>query len=389
VKKTIFILSLIGAIIIASVLYFKSKRQQPPQTAPTGGMQTVNTFIEVAGRVLMMGHGQLSSLELMGIMTQLGLPIPAPGPTQEQDMRTAINAHCMAQPDVNAPSGITLPGGGPAPAPTTPTLATTTSPLRRGRQRERYEVRMVATGGNAPLEWDAVDLPRGLTMNRMNGRITGTPRENGTFHPVIEVTDSAGATASRTFQLEVRDNPRDPFPWDNVLPIIAQVGIALVALAVILLAGPPLVGWIGDRIDAFGNEAQASPDGGDDTGNKGGDDGTGDTTKNGDGTIDIGKLIVNNDGEYNNGLQPGEIRTVPAGYLIIGDAIVNNNPPDDKAETGQITILRKEAVVIAPSGASIVPFGPNLEQTILTQKAMMVISGCNGGCKSIDVREVR
>ena len=89
------------------------------------------------------------------------------------------------------------------PPPTRPLVITTTS-LPSGTVGEPYSATLAASGGGTPYRWSATGLPGGLTLNPNTGSITGTPTTGGLRTVDIEVTDSAGATASvsRTLAIE-------------------------------------------------------------------------------------------------------------------------------------------------------------------------------------------
>jgi prepilin-type N-terminal cleavage/methylation domain-containing protein len=65
---------------------------------------------------------------------------------------------------------------------------------------------MSSAGGTQPVSWTATGLPTGLTMDAA-GVITGTPTDLGTFTPTVTVTDSLGATASRSYTVNINSAP--------------------------------------------------------------------------------------------------------------------------------------------------------------------------------------
>lgn len=74
----------------------------------------------------------------------------------------------------------------------------------RGYCGETYVQSLTASNGTPPYSWAVIEgaLPRGLAL-RQSGEIFGEPRQEGTFPISVRLTDSAGNTASRDFQLEV------------------------------------------------------------------------------------------------------------------------------------------------------------------------------------------
>ena len=78
------------------------------------------------------------------------------------------------------------------------------SPLPAGYEGEEYQTALQAAGGQPPYSWslESGQLPAGLTLTSA-GVITGTPLEAGSSQFVVRVTDSAQATATRQFQLNI------------------------------------------------------------------------------------------------------------------------------------------------------------------------------------------
>ncbi len=275
------------------------------------------------------------------------------------------------------------------PAPAAPLRVTTTSPLRRGRQNERYMLQMRATGGTTPYEWSENDLPRGLTLNPTTGRVTGTPREDGTFHPEIEITDDNGDTVSQTFDLVIaarRPRTMPDLSWLYRPLLLTALG-GLLAI-VILLAGPTILNWVDNRASEFGNTPEQTQEDRTAT-ERNRVEASGNTGNNVDDTLTIGGLEINNDGKYHNGISLGEIRQdVPTGYLVIGDATVNGHAPDRDSSTGQIVVLFEPAIVIGTNEASLQKVnGDNWQQAVKIKATEMRLNGCINGCATVIVRD--
>ena len=91
---------------------------------------------------------------------------------------------------------------------TTPTAALTidtSSPLPSGTKGQHYSTTLAASGGKPGYTWSLIpgsSLPAGLTLSS-GGVISGTPTANGTKTFTVEVRDSVGATADKTFSLTI------------------------------------------------------------------------------------------------------------------------------------------------------------------------------------------
>lgn len=71
---------------------------------------------------------------------------------------------------------------------------------------ERYEARFPASGGVRPYRYELEGrLPQGL--NFTNGRLSGIPREKGSFKVTVVVTDAALSSRSASLTLAVKDPP--------------------------------------------------------------------------------------------------------------------------------------------------------------------------------------
>jgi hypothetical protein len=80
--------------------------------------------------------------------------------------------------------------------------------LADGVQGEAYRGQVVASGGRPDYRYTVQpgSLPRGLQLDKKSGIITGTPKTNGTYSIVVDVTDSSKPTpetVSQTLSLEI------------------------------------------------------------------------------------------------------------------------------------------------------------------------------------------
>ena len=67
-----------------------------------------------------------------------------------------------------------------------------------------YSAAIYAEGGILPYTvWNAIGMPTGLTFNTVSAVISGTPTTPGSFPVTIQVTDTGGNTASRTYNLQI------------------------------------------------------------------------------------------------------------------------------------------------------------------------------------------
>src|ERR1019366_5800411 len=80
-------------------------------------------------------------------------------------------------------------------------LAIQTQSLPNGNVGVIYKQTLVATGGVQPYTWSVISgsLPAGLTLNSTTGAISGTPTSAGTSSFRVQVTDSQGSTAARSY----------------------------------------------------------------------------------------------------------------------------------------------------------------------------------------------
>lgn len=84
---------------------------------------------------------------------------------------------------------------------TTPTTGASAPP--QALTGQAYSFTFAATGGVAPYTWSAPNLPAGFSVNPFTGVLTATPNITGTFSFVLTVTDTKGATASKTYTITV------------------------------------------------------------------------------------------------------------------------------------------------------------------------------------------
>src|SRR4029077_17851288 len=104
-----------------------------------------------------------------------------------------------------------------------PHLSVTTSSLSSGQVQVSYSASLQATGGITPYTWSVLgQLPMGLNLSSSSGIISGTPTVAGSFSFTIQVSDSAGATASAGFSITITTSqPPATAPFGHVY-IVAE-----------------------------------------------------------------------------------------------------------------------------------------------------------------------
>ena len=81
---------------------------------------------------------------------------------------------------------------------------TTISPLFNGTVGVAYNQTLTASGGKPPYQWSVISgSTGGLTLDPNSGALQGTPQTAGTFTFTVQVSDSAGNTATQQFSLTV------------------------------------------------------------------------------------------------------------------------------------------------------------------------------------------
>lgn len=100
-------------------------------------------------------------------------------------------------------------------APVTPPLRITTGSLPGGTEGTAYQTTLQARGGTLPYTWSIVSgaLPTGLTINPVEGIISGTPAASGTWAFAVRVSDSSvpvrSATRGFTLPITAPETPEE------------------------------------------------------------------------------------------------------------------------------------------------------------------------------------
>jgi hypothetical protein len=127
------------------------------------------------------------------------------------------------------------------------TLAVQTAPLEittvslfNGIVGNAYTQVFNATGGRPPYQWSLTGDSGGLSFDASTGTLTGTPRSIGSFPLTIRVTDSIGASTSKSFTLVVEA------PRLNILtasPLPAGTAGTSYSQTFTALGGTPPLAW--------------------------------------------------------------------------------------------------------------------------------------------------
>jgi alpha-tubulin suppressor-like RCC1 family protein len=88
-------------------------------------------------------------------------------------------------------------------------MAVTTESLPVAELNTAYSRKLIALGGTPPYTWSIIsgELPGGMSVNTSTGEISGTALVNANVSFTVMVTDSAGATAEKTFTMIAHDAP--------------------------------------------------------------------------------------------------------------------------------------------------------------------------------------
>lgn len=130
---------------------------------------------------------------------------------------------------VNVSSGSLTAATGYSMLVTRPTvsLMVQTSSLPPALLQDRYETRLIATGGVPPYTWTAEDeLPAGMRLES-DGLLTGEPRVVGGFSFGVQVKDARGSAARATLAVQVVDQSMLTIST-GLLPL-GQIGQAYIA----------------------------------------------------------------------------------------------------------------------------------------------------------------
>jgi len=87
-------------------------------------------------------------------------------------------------------------------------LRMVTTSLPNGTVGQDYSYSISVAGGSSPYQWNYTDMPDWLSVNVFNETtqtISGIPPQTGSFSFAVQIEDSAGATVTKQFTLEVKE----------------------------------------------------------------------------------------------------------------------------------------------------------------------------------------
>jgi uncharacterized protein (TIGR03437 family) len=198
-----------------------------PSSATSGGPAftlTVNGSGFLTGSTVQWNGSPLSTSYVNASQLSASVPatlIPSQGSASVTVVITVVNpGGATSSPfplTISAPSGASV-------------SIITTSPLPVGNVGVPYSQAVSATGGATPYKsWAVIagNLPAGISLTTLGGvlgaLLSGVPTAPGTFTFTVQVTDNAGATASKPFSLTI--NASGPvFPSNGIVNAADYVG---------------------------------------------------------------------------------------------------------------------------------------------------------------------
>jgi hypothetical protein len=101
-----------------------------------------------------------------------------------------------------------------------PGLVINTASLTAGTEGTAYSLTLSGSGGTPAYSWSATGLPAGLACSAA-GVISGTPASSGSFTVVVKLSDSAGASVTKSLSLSLTALPENetsyPYPSGTLI----------------------------------------------------------------------------------------------------------------------------------------------------------------------------
>ncbi|MBR1438810.1 MAG: putative Ig domain-containing protein, partial [Synergistaceae bacterium] len=129
-----------------------------------------------------------------------------------------------------------------------PSIAITTSSLAQAVAQSPYSAALASDSSTAVV-WtltNGTSLPKGLTLDRNSGRISGSPEKAGTYTFTVKASPVTGAPATKEFTLVVREKGSNPDPVTSTISITTTSlpsGIVGSSYSAALTSNPSGASW--------------------------------------------------------------------------------------------------------------------------------------------------
>ena len=119
-----------------------------------------------------------------------------------------------------------------APSAANPVQIATPCPLPQAASNEPYTTTLAASGGLAPYTWTLPfgALPTGYALGAVNGVISGTTTQNGSFRFILSVNDSSGQLAVKECTMATAPAGGNAFTLSSLTPNQALAGSSAVTI---------------------------------------------------------------------------------------------------------------------------------------------------------------
>ena len=208
--------------------------------ASQGGCFTSQEFVICILGTLPSGTMVAAEIEVLVDSATAGALFPAAGDVMPANTQTIINSALVQSSSVDfnddnnsAQVETAILGSGGEQVDLSVSTTDSSDPVEPGAS-------LAASGGAPPYAWSILNgsLPPGLNGDS-SGFISGTPSSSGSFTINVGVMDSAGATDSRTFTIEIRASGADPLTITTPSLPMGTVGIHYSASLAATGGAPP------------------------------------------------------------------------------------------------------------------------------------------------------